>query len=85
MKLLVWLRSWLFEKEINKSSRTELSSISLVEANIDEGSAKYKMSITFEQKGHDKPVCVAEFLAVAYEWQYYNFKIDFFFIFHTSF
>ena len=28
---MLWLRSWLFEKEINKSSRTELSSISLVE------------------------------------------------------
>ena len=42
-------------------------SISLVEASIEEGSAKYKMSITFEQKAHDKPVCVAEFLAMAYE------------------
>ena len=42
-------------------------SISLVEASIEKGSAKYKMSITFEQKAHDKPVCVAEFVAIAYE------------------
>ena len=42
-------------------------SISLVEASIEKGSAKYKMSITFEQKAHDKPVCVAEFLVMAYE------------------
>ena len=43
------------------------ASISLMEVSVDESSAKYKMSITFEQKGHDKPVCVAEFLAMAYE------------------
>ena len=43
------------------------ASISLMEASVDESSAKYKMCITFEQKGHEKPVCVAEFLALAYE------------------
>ena len=30
-------------------------------------SAKYKMCITFELKGQEKPVCVAEFLAMSYE------------------
>ena len=43
------------------------ASISLMEASVDESSAKYKMCITFEQKAHDKPVCVAEFMAMAYE------------------
>ena len=41
--------------------------ISLVDAEINAESVKYKMSITFEQKGQEKPVCVAEFLAVGYE------------------
>ena len=41
--------------------------VSLLEADVGKSSAKYKMSITFEQKGHDKPVCVAEFLAMTYE------------------
>ena len=41
--------------------------ISLVDAEINAESVKYKMSITFEQKGQNKPVCVAEFLAVGYE------------------
>ena len=30
------------------------------------GGAKYKMRITFELKGEEKPACVAEFLAMAY-------------------
>mgnify|MGYP001161446388 FL=1 len=41
--------------------------ISLLDAEIKAESVKYKMSITFEQKGQNKPVCVAEFLAVGYE------------------
>ena len=41
--------------------------ISLVDAEITDESVKYKMSIKFEQKGQEKPVCVAEFLAVGYE------------------
>ena len=41
--------------------------ISLVDAEINDESVKYKMSITFEQKGQEKPVCVAEFLAMGYE------------------
>ena len=41
--------------------------ISLVDAEINAESVKYKMSITFEQKGQEKPVCVAEFLAMGYE------------------
>ena len=41
--------------------------ISLVDAEINAESVKYKMSITFEQKGQEKPVCIAEFLAMGYE------------------
>jgi hypothetical protein len=41
--------------------------VSLLNAEYSPGTAKYKMSITFELKGQDKPVCVAEFLAMAYE------------------
>ena len=41
--------------------------VSLMNAEYSTGTAKYKMSITFEFKGQDKPVCVAEFLAMAYE------------------
>lgn len=31
-----------------------------------EGGAKYKMKVTFEIEGHQKPACVAEFIALAY-------------------
>ena len=41
--------------------------ISLVDAEINAESVKYKMSITFKQKGQEKPVCIAEFLAMGYE------------------
>ena len=41
--------------------------ISLVDAEISAESVKYKMSIKFEQKGQEKPVCVAELLAMGYE------------------
>lgn len=41
--------------------------VTLISAEIGEGFAKYKMQITFEQKGHEKPVCVAEFIAMSYE------------------
>jgi len=41
--------------------------VALMNAEYSPGTAKYKMSITFEFKGQDKPVCVAEFLAMAYE------------------
>ncbi len=41
--------------------------VSLLDVEYSTGSAKYKMSITFESKGHEKPVCIAEFLAMSYE------------------
>ena len=40
--------------------------VSLMNAEMIEGGAKYKMKIIFELKGQEKPVCVAEFLAMAY-------------------
>ena len=41
--------------------------VSLIECEKKEGSAKYKLGITVELKGQEKPVCVAETLAIAYE------------------
>ena len=41
--------------------------VSLENVELFVGSAKYKMCITFEFKGQEKPVCVAEFLAMSYE------------------
>ena len=46
---------------------TDLSLISASTSEINAESVKYKMSITFEQKGQETPVCVAEFLAMGYE------------------
>ena len=42
-------------------------STDLIECEKKEGSAKYKLGITVELKGQEKPVCVAETLAIAYE------------------
>lgn len=41
--------------------------VSLENVELSDASAKYKMCITFEFKGQEKPVCVAEFLAMSYE------------------
>ena len=41
--------------------------VSLQDVELSDASAKYKMCITFEFKGQEKPVCVAEFLAISYE------------------
>ena len=41
--------------------------VSLQDVELSDASAKYKMCITFELKGQEKPVCVAEFLAMSYE------------------
>ena len=41
--------------------------VSLIECEKKDRSAKYKLGITVELKGHEKPVCVAETLAIAYE------------------
>ena len=40
--------------------------VSLMSVDMMEGGAKYKMKIVFELQGQEKPVCVAEFLAMAY-------------------
>lgn len=40
--------------------------VSLMDCELFEGGAKYKMKIVFEQQGQEKPSCVAEFLAMAY-------------------
>jgi len=40
--------------------------ISLLEVEEKPPGVKYKISIVFECEGHDKPVCVAEWLAMAY-------------------
>ena len=37
------------------------------------GYAKYKIGISVELKNHEKPVCVAEFLAMVYEQKLYLF------------
>ena len=41
--------------------------VSLENVELSDASAKYKVYITFELKGQEKPVCVAEFLALSYE------------------
>ena len=41
--------------------------VSLIECEKKDGSAKYKLGITVELKGQEKPVCVAETLAIAYQ------------------
>jgi len=40
--------------------------VSLMSVDLMEGGAKYKMKIVFELQGQEKPACVAEFLAMAY-------------------
>jgi acyl dehydratase len=41
--------------------------VSLIECEKKDSSAKYKLGITVELKGQEKPVCVAETLAIAYQ------------------
>ena len=41
--------------------------VSLLEFEPTTGGAKYKLCVTVELKGQEKPVCVAETLAIAYE------------------
>jgi len=41
--------------------------VSLLEYETKTGGAKYKLEVTVELKGQEKPVCVAETLAMAYE------------------
>jgi acyl dehydratase len=41
--------------------------VSLLEFESKPGGAKYKLGITVELKGQEKPVCVAETLAMGYE------------------
>ena len=41
--------------------------VSLLECEKKDGSAKYKLGITVELNGQEKPVCIAETLAIAYE------------------
>jgi acyl dehydratase len=41
--------------------------VSLLEFEIKTGGAKYKLGITVELEGQEKPVCIAETLAIAYE------------------
>jgi len=40
--------------------------VSLLEFEERPGGARYKMKIVFEQKGQEKPSCVAEFIAMAF-------------------
>lgn len=40
--------------------------VSLMEYETIPGGAKYKVSVFFELQGQEKPACVAEFLAIAY-------------------
>jgi acyl dehydratase len=40
--------------------------VSLMSVDMMEGGAKYKMKVVFELQGQEKPACVAEFLAMAY-------------------
>ena len=40
--------------------------VSLMEYETIPGGAKYKVSVVFELEGQEKPACVAEFLAIAY-------------------
>jgi len=41
--------------------------VSLLECDMKMGGAKYKLGVTVELKGQEKPVCVAETIAMAYE------------------
>lgn len=41
--------------------------VSLLEMDYNAGNSKYKIGLTIELKDQEKPVCVAEFLAMAYE------------------
>ena len=41
--------------------------VKLIEMDLKPGHAKYKIGISVELKNHEKPVCVAEFLAMVYE------------------
>ena len=41
--------------------------VSLLEMDYNTGNSKYKIGLTIELKDQEKPVCVAEFLAMAYE------------------
>ena len=40
--------------------------VSLMSVDLIDGGAKYKLKVVFELEGQEKPVCVAEFLAMAY-------------------
>jgi len=40
--------------------------VSLAEFNIIPNGAKYKLNVIIELEGQEKPACVAEFLALAY-------------------
>ena len=44
-----------------------LERVKLIEMDLKPGYAKYKIGISVELKNHEKPVCVAEFLAMVYE------------------
>ena len=41
--------------------------ISLMEYEAVKGGAKYKLKVIFEIKGEEKPACIAEFIAMAFE------------------
>ncbi len=49
-----------------KSGASLRGRVSLLECDPIPGGAKYKMKIVFELKGEEKPACVAEFIAIAY-------------------
>ena len=58
------------ELDVLKSMKKNLennSPIISLEFDMKDGSAKYKLGVTVELKGQEKPVCVAETLAIAYE------------------
>ena len=40
--------------------------LSLLEFNSNPSGAKYKLKVIIELKGQEKPACIAEFLALAY-------------------
>ena len=40
--------------------------VSLLNVELIEGGAKYKLNVVFELDGQEKPACVAEFLGIAY-------------------
>lgn len=49
-----------------KSGASLRGRVSLLECDPIPGGVKYKMKIVFELKGEEKPACVAEFIAIAY-------------------